>query len=830
MEYKHATILKPENAMKKEEFARLTKERFLYLDGATGSNLVKAGMPSGVCPEAWILEHPAVLLDLQRAYVDAGTDILYAPTFTGNRIKLAEYGLGDRIREINTELVALSKKASGGKAYVAGDLTMTGKQLAPMGPLDFEELIDVYKEQIRILTDAGADLLVVETMMSLQETRAALIAAKETCDLPVMCTLTFEEDGRTLFGSDPETCAVTLESLGADAVGANCSTGPDKMAEVIRKMAQSVSIPVIAKPNAGMPSLASDGSTYYDMKPEEFAEGGKLLAEAGASILGGCCGTDPDYIRGLVTETKDLDLPKHERKEGIRVLTSERKTFSFGLDDPFIVVGERINPTGKKALQAELREGKLDMVTRFTEEQEEAGAKILDINVGMGGIDEKDMMKKVLAEVTTLTSLPLSIDTSPAKVLEEGLRRYPGRALVNSVSAESAVMEPKLAIARKYGAMIILLPLSDEGLPKTFEEKIKNLETILKRAYELGFRKEDIVVDGLVSTVGATPDAALQVLRTVRYAKEKGLATTCGLSNISFGLPERIFVNTAFLTMAIEAGLTMAIMNPSQDLLMNAAFASDLLGNKEGADVNYIERIEKSEITIVGKKEASALPAKEASPAQGASDSGSDILFQDVLKGNRRAVKEHTEEALKSGKNPEELLNGSLMKAIDEVGRLFNSGKYFLPQLISSAEAMKLSIEVLEPRLKKDESEGEKPVIVMATVKGDIHDIGKNLVCLMLKNHGFDVIDLGKDVPREEIIDAAVKNNASIIGLSALMTTTMSEMKKVVELAHEQGVKAYIMVGGAVITPEYAEEIGADAYSEDAADAVVVAKRLLNME
>ncbi len=827
--------------MKKAEFTKLAAERILILDGATGSNLVKAGMSAGVCPEAWILDHPDVLISLQKAYADAGSDIVYAPTFTGNRIKLKEYGLTERIREINKELVMLSKKAVEGRALVAGDLTMTGLQLKPMGPLDFEELIGVYKEQIGILAEAGADLLVVETMMSLQETRAALIAAKETCDLPVMCTLTFENDGRTLFGSDAETCAIVLESLGAAAVGANCSTGPDKMAEVIKSMTSAVKIPVIAKPNAGMPSLDRDGNTVYTMDADTFAKESEALFDAGATILGGCCGTAPDYIAKLKEASKARSVPLRKVASGIRYLTSERKTLRFGLDDPFLVVGERINPTGKKALQAELREGSLEMVTRFTGEQEEAGASILDINVGMGGIDEKEMMLKVLEEVTMLTSLPLSIDTSPASVLEAALRRYPGRALVNSVSAESAVMEEKLSIAKKYGAMIILLPLSDAGLPGSAEEKLDNLKFLRNKAHEHGFSDEDLVVDGLVSTVGATPEAALSVLSAIRYAKSEGLATTCGLSNISFGLPERSFVNTAFLTMAIEAGLTMAILNPSQELLMNAAFASDLLMNKQGADVRYIDRISQSTLSVVSKKQEASASGAKGGPekASGAKDTNTssgqspdkegDVLYEDVLKGNRRAIEDHTRAVLRDQKSAEEILNGSLMKAIDEVGRLFNSGKYFLPQLISSAEAMKLSIAVLEPHMKVSETEGEKPVIVMATVKGDIHDIGKNLVCLMLKNHGFEVIDLGKDVDREVIIETAISRNAAIIGLSALMTTTMAEMKSVVKLAKERGVKSLIMVGGAVITPEYADEIGADAYSSDAADAVVTAKRLLGL-
>lgn len=810
--------------MNKAEFKELTSNRCVLLDGATGSNLVKAGMSAGVCPEMWILNNPEAIINLQNAYIESGSDIIYAPTFTGNRIKLKEYGLSDDIVKINTELIKLSKSIANGRAYVAADITMTGLSLKPTGPLDFEELVEVYKEQIKILDNAGADLIVVETMMSLQETRCALIAAKEVSELPVMCTLTFEEDGRTLYGSDARTCAIVLESLGADAVGVNCSTGPKKMAQVVKAMSEVVNIPIIAKPNAGLPSLDADGGTIYDMSAEEFVKEAQYLIEAGATILGGCCGTTPEYIKLLKNDVVNKSLPKRDYTKK-RYLTSERKTLEFTLDDPFIVVGERINPTGKKKLQEELRNNCLDLVHQFVEEQEEKGAAILDINVGMGGIDEKQMMLKVLEDVSLLTSLPLSIDTSPTEVLEVALRRYPGRALVNSVSCESALMEKKLQIAKKYGAMIIVLPLSDEGLPKSLDEKITNIKTVLNRAFELGFTKEDIVIDGLVSTIGANKNAAKEVLETIDYAKSNYLATTCGLSNISFGLPERSLVNTAFLTMAINHGLTMAIMNPSQDMLMNAAFSADLLMNKETSDIRYIERMNSLEEVVTGPV------VKKKAVNEGKSDSLSnnekDVLYLDVLKGNREGILAHTKEELEKGTKPEEILNNSLMKAIDEVGRLFNSGKYYLPQLISSAEAMKTSIDFMEPLMEKHDSDSNSAVIVIATVKGDIHDIGKNLVAMMLKNHGFMVHDLGKDVPREDIIDAAIKYNADIICLSALMTTTMSEMKKVIEFAKANNLNSKIMVGGAVITQEYADEIGADAYSKDAADAVEVAKRIL---
>ena len=434
--------------MTREQFRNLFENRILVLDGATGTNLMKAGMPMGVCPEQWILEHPQVMIDLQAAYIEAGSNIVYAPTFTANRIKLEEYGLEDRIESMNKELVAISKQAvvkAGCRGYIAGDITMTGKQLAPMGNLELEELIDVYKEQIRYLAEAGVDLLVVETMMSLAETRAAVLAAKETCDLPIMATLTFNEDGRTLFGTDPGTAVTVLQSLGVDAIGANCSTGPDEMCEVIAAMKEYANVPIIAKPNAGMPEIV-DGETVYAMTPEEFAEAGQKLIEAGAGIVGGCCGTTPEHIMALARTVKGMEVPEISTQKR-RILTSERKLVEIDLDGPFMVVGERINPTGKKKLQAELREGSLDLVLEMAEEQERLGAQILDINMGMNGIDEKEMMLRVIKEVSAMVNLPLCIDSSHVDIIEAALRNYPGRALINSISMEQPKMDLLLPMA-----------------------------------------------------------------------------------------------------------------------------------------------------------------------------------------------------------------------------------------------------------------------------------------------------------------------------------------------------------------------------------------------
>lgn len=817
--------------MTKKEFREFVNKGPIILDGATGTNLMAAGMPIGVCPEAWILEHKEVLLNLQRGYVEAGTNIVYAPTFTGNRIKLEEYGLADRITEINTELVRLSREAVGDKALVAGDMTMTGQQLFPLGELMFEELVEVYKEQASILDKAGADLFVVETMMSLQECRAAVLAIKEVSDKPVMVTLTYNEDGRTLYGTPPEAAVVVLQSLGVDVIGINCSTGPMEMIEPVKIMAEYATIPILAKPNAGLPELV-DGETVYRMTPEEFAEAGAALVEAGAAIVGGCCGTTPEHIAALTAKVKGMELIA-PLKSHRRILSSERKAVEIDLDGNFLVVGERINPTGKKKLQAELREGRLDLVRNMAMNQESNGAAILDINMGMNGIDELQMMKKVIYEVSSTVDCPLCIDSSHVDVIEEALKIYPGRALINSISLETEKMEKLLPVAAKYGAMFILLPLSDAGLPQNIAEKKAIINEIYDKALDLGMSHTDIVVDGLVATIGANANAAVECFETIDYCKnEKKLPTICGLSNISFGLPERGYVNTAFLTMAINRGLTMAIANPSQDLLMNAAFASDMLLNRPSSDIRYIEHMNKfteknAQFETIRVNKAAASGDAASGEGRVSTELSENPVFKAVLKGSKETIISEVDKALADGAEPDAIINDYLIPAINEVGELFNSKKYFLPQLIGSANTMKEAIDYLEPQMERKSAGGDMPTLVIATVEGDIHDIGKNLVVLMLKNYGYNVIDMGKDVKCEDIVDLAIKEDAAIIGLSALMTTTMMRMKDVVELCKEKGCKSKVVIGGACITQSFADEIGADGYSKDAADCVKLVERLL---
>ena len=805
--------------MTRTEFRQLIEKRIVFIDGATGTELQKKGMPAGVCPEKWIIDNPDAIRELQAAYYAAGSDIVLAPTFTASRIKLAEYGLEDNLVEMNRQLVRLTRSVAGDNGLVAADISMTGKQLFPLGDLMFEDLVDCYKEQVAAILEEGVDLFVVETMMSLQECRAAVLAIKETCDLPIIVSLTFNPDGKTLYGTSPDTAMIVLESMGVDCVGMNCSTGPEDMLSLVKEMAAVANIPIIVKPNAGLPEL-EDGKTVYKMGPKEFTDACVKLYEAGASLFGGCCGSTPEHIKELVSRLKDM--PQHSFKnEPLRVVTSERKNTWIDLDGPFMVIGERINPTGKKKFQETLRNGSLSMVVDFAREQEEKGANILDVNMGMNGIDEKQMMLDSIYEVTSAVDLPLCLDTSHVDVMEAALRIYPGRALINSISAEEPKMQDMLKLAKKYGAMFITLPLSGAGLPKDINEKKQHINTVLTAAESMGLRKEDAVVDVLVQTVGAEGTAGLQCFETIEYCKnELGLPTVCGLSNISFGMPNRPFVNTTYLTIAVSKGLTMAIANPSQQMLMYCAAAADTLMNKPGALEKYasLPVVEQAVGTAAGKpgaKEAGGDAGVELSP-----------VAECVVKGKKEQIVTEIQSLLDSGVDPQVIIEEHLIKGINVVGDLYDKKKYFLPQLIAGANAMEIGMKHIEPLLASEDSES-KGTIVIATVEGDIHDIGKNLVALMLKNYGYNVIDLGKDVPAAEIIDKAVEVDADIIGLSALMTTTMMRMDDVVKLAKEKGCRAQIIIGGACINESFKDEINADGYSADAADCVKLVANLL---
>lgn len=807
--------------MTKKEFKKLFNYRIIILDGGMGTLLQKAGMPEGVCPEKWSAQNRKLITDIQESYIKAGSDIIYTPTFGANPIKLAEYGLSGEAFELNKILAEFScslasdirSRSSGKKTLIAGDISSCGSLLDPFGSIGFEEAVENFKTQVKGLLAGGVDLFVIETMMDLQEARAALIAIKELCDLPVMVTMTYE-GSRTLMGSDPVSALVTLQSLGADAVGCNCSSGPAEMVDLIRQMKPYAKVPLIAKPNAGKPRL-ENGRTVFDMDPESFAAYAEALVEAGANAIGGCCGTTPEYIRKLTEAVAGLKPVKHERKP-YSLACSNRRTVEIHQDLPFAVIGERLNPTGKKALKEALVNGDMDHVSDLAREQVEAGAVLLDVNAGVPGINEKEILANMVTAVCNAVDAPVLIDTSNAEALEQALRIYPGRAVVNSISGEKEKIERILPLAKKYGAMFVLLPVDDSGVPETAEERIEIIKDVYAEAKKLGFTKEDILVDGLVMTIASKSESALETLKVISWCKNRFRAnTTIGLSNVSFGLPSREQINSAFLSMAIACGLTTAILNPNNRQMMQSVKACDALSARDKNALSYIGQYS----DMVGKSDKPAAPIQK----------GPKSIYEAVINGDAASAAELARQALISGKHSRLIMDDELIPAIKKVGELYESKKYFLPQLIKGAEAMERAMEVILPELKKDSGNSgmNKGKIVIATVKGDVHDIGKNIVAMLLRNYGFNVIDLGKDVEAARIIDAAKTNNADIIALSALMTTTMNQMPKVMSIMKEEGLTCDMMVGGAAVDNNFAESFGAY-YANDAYIAVKLAESLIN--
>ncbi|MFA7230601.1 MAG: homocysteine S-methyltransferase family protein [Victivallaceae bacterium] len=801
--------------MKREDFRKLIENKIVILDGATGTELIKRGMPQGVCPELWALENPQAIIDIQRQYLQAGSDIVYVPSFGGNCCKLNEFGIAGRLAEINRELARISREAVKDRGgYTFGDLAPTGNFVEPVGNVKFEDAVNVYKEQVMALLEGGVDGFVIETMLDIQETRAALLAVKESCDLPVIISMTFEPGGRTLTGNDPLAALITLQALGADAFGCNCSTGPADMVLLMRKLKPYATIPLMAKPNAGLPKLVN-GATVFEMNPEAFGAAASELVGAGANIIGGCCGTTPEHIRSLVEQAAKW-RPEPPEITAISALSSSAGYSFIGQGKPLTVIGERINPTGKKNLQEELRQGKLRIVEQFAAEQATAGASVLDVNMGLSGINEKQMMVEAIKKLSQSSQRPLCIDSTDSETVEAALRIYPGRALVNSISAEKNRLEKILPIAAKYGAMIIVLPVSDDGIPETAAERSEVVENIFAEAQKYGYKKADIIVDALVMTVSSNQSAAKETLDLIEWAsREFCTNTVCGLSNVSFGMPERKWINLAFLCMAVGRGLSAAIANPATDMMMNLIAATDVLSGRDTKARRYIERFGTGQGTTAIK----ALPGKELPPAE--------KVFNCVLNGEDQNIADCIDLALKAGKTPKELVDNSLIPAINRVGELYDRKEYFLPQLIMSADAMRKGFEALEPYLAENRAgEEKKAVVVIATVEGDIHDIGKNIVALMLRNYGFDVVDLGKDVAAGKIIAAVKERNAKIVGLSALMTTTMVNMEEVIALAKSEGLTdVKFMIGGAVVDQNYATQIGAS-YAADAMESVRIAQKL----
>lgn len=784
-------------------------------DGAIGTMLQNAGMKPGDCPELLNVTNPELVQKVHRAYFEAGSDIIETNTFGASKIKLAEYGLSDRMEEINRAAVQNVKIASGGKVKVAGAMGPTGGFIQPLGELDFDDVYQNYLEQAKVLAAAGADYILIETCIEIQEMRAALLAAKDACNLPVICQLSFSEDGRTVTGTDPQSAAVILSAMGADVIGANCSLGPEQLVPIVRELAENCSCPISIQPNAGMPHLV-DGKTVFPMMPEDFGKWAPELVKAGATFIGGCCGTTPEHIRAIKKALEGVTEPVRKAPSENLALASRSKTVFIGRDLPTRLIGERINPTGRKKLAAEIKNGSFISVKREAIEQTQAGAQILDVNMGVAGIDQAQAMKKAVTEISQLVNTPLAIDTSDAKALEAGLKAYPGRALINSVSAEPDRLKYFIPLAKRYGAAILCLPLSDEGIPKTGAERLEVAQKIIAEAKKYGLKDSDFLLDALVMTIAADKDACNEVLETLRLYRENiGAPATMGLSNISFGLPNRPLINSTFFAMCLAAGLDAPIMNPYDDSMQNALSAASALLGKDPNGRDY-------SLTHSGQN----VPVAKAKTAVSSGDIIEDIKNA-IISGEKEAIADMVEQALNDGHKPNEITDKALSAAMNVVGKDFGAKKIFLPQVMLSAEAMREAFLKIKERIPAD-SANDKGKIVIATVKGDIHDLGKNIVAALLENNGYRVIDLGKDVDKETIVEAARENNADMIGLCSLMTTTITQIDEVIAELKKSGFKAKVMIGGAVVTREYADKVGADAYAADGVEAVELAKKLID--
>ena len=784
-------------------------------DGAIGTMLQNAGMKPGDCPELLNVTNPELVQKVHRAYFEAGSDIIETNTFGASKIKLAEYGLSDRMEEINRAAVQNVKIASGGKVKVAGAMGPTGGFIQPLGELDFDDVYQNYLEQAKVLAAAGADYILIETCIEIQEMRAALLAAKDACNLPVICQLSFSEDGRTVTGTDPQSAAVILSAMGADVIGANCSLGPEQLVPIVRELAENCSCPISIQPNAGMPHLV-DGKTVFPMMPEDFGKWAPELVKAGATFIGGCCGTTPEHIRAIKKALEGVTEPVRKAPSENLALASRSKTVFIGRDLPTRLIGERINPTGRKKLAAEIKNGSFISVKREAIEQTQAGAQILDVNMGVAGIDQAQAMKKAVTEISQLVNTPLAIDTSDAKALEAGLKAYPGRALINSVSAEPDRLKYFIPLAKRYGAAILCLPLSDEGIPKTGAERLEVAQKIIAEAKKYGLKDSDFLLDALVMTIAADKDACNEVLETLRLYRENiGAPATMGLSNISFGLPNRPLINSTFFAMCLAAGLDAPIMNPYDDSMQNALSAASALLGKDPNGRDY-------SLTHSGQN----VPVAQAKMAVSSGDIIEDIKNA-IISGEKEAIADMVEQALNDGHKPNEITDKALSAAMNVVGKDFGAKKIFLPQVMLSAEAMREAFLKIKERIPAD-SVNDKGKIVIATVKGDIHDLGKNIVAALLENNGYRVIDLGKDVDKETIVEAARENNADMIGLCSLMTTTITQIDEVIAELKKSGFKAKVMIGGAVVTREYADKVGADAYAADGVEAVELAKKLID--
>ncbi len=785
-------------------------------DGAMGTLLQAQGMPSGVSPEVFGWHKPEAIRAVHRAYLEVGAQILTTNTFGANRYKL-DAGLD--VVACNRRMAEHARQVAGDRAWVAGSVGPTGHFVRPMGDLDFRDLVQAFAEQVQGLVQGGVDFILAETHFDLAEIRAVAVAVRETCDLPLGLSMTFESGG-CLTGTSPLTFVDTIQNMGVDLVATNCSAGPDQFRDVLQAMAPRLATPLMVIPNAGLPVL-ENGATVFRMGPQEFAEKTAALVQLGARIVGGCCGTAPEHIRALAGAVQGMSssAPRPARSECM-VLTSRTRSVPLGLEQPVVLIGERINPTGKKQLTAELQAGGFTTALEFAGQQIDMGAAVLDVNVGAPMVTEREVLPALVQTLISRHQTPLCLDSSDPEAVRAGLDAYPGSVLVNSISGEPGRMELLAPLCKRYGAPCILLPLEGRDLPVTAKDRIAVIERMLAQALDMGLPKRLLLVDVLALTVSSKAEAARACLETIDHcARELGLPTVYGLSNISFGLPARALLNSTFLAMSMSHGLSACIANPGSPRLREILDAGEVLLARDPQAGHFIAGYGQWKPEQGG----TAGPGRDASKTpERARD-----LHTAVLRGDKESVLSLVDQALARGDAPFDIVNKSLIPAITQVGERYERREYYLPQLILSAETMQLAFERLRPLLMEQEGEVRRPVVVMATVEGDVHDIGKNIVNLMLRNHGFEVVDLGKNVPALDIVKAAAEHGAALIGLSALMTTTMVRMRETIDLVREQGLLCKVMIGGAVITEDFSRTIGADGFATDAVAAVRLAERLV---
>ena len=785
------------------------KDHVTYLDGGMGTLLQKRGLQPGELPERWNVSRPDVIVEIQKAYFDAGTNIICTNTFGANSLKFDDEELEALIRAaVENARKARDLSVGTQEKFIALDIGSMGKLLKPYGDFEFEDAVEVYAKTVRIGAACGVDLVYIETMNDSYDTKAALLAAKENCDLPVFVSNAYGEDGKLMTGATPAAMVAMLEGMHADAIGANCSLGPKQLKGVVEEYLAYASVPVLLKPNAGLPR-SENGQTVYDVFPEEFSDTMREFVQAGVRIAGGCCGTTPDYIAATVAKTKDLSpveiVPKN------RTLISSY-THAVEFKDSPILIGERINPTGKKRFKEALRNNDIDYILGEGLTQQEKGAHVLDVNVGLPEIDEVEMLKKVSFELQSIIDLPLQIDTTNVTAMETALRRYNGKAMINSVNGKEEVMREIFPLVKKYGGLVVCLTLDEDGIPTEAQKRVEIAKHIIEVAKEYGIDKKDLIFDTLAMTVSADSHAALATLQSLNVIKHQlGCHTSLGVSNVSFGLPNREIITAAFFSLAMENGLSAAIMNPNSAEMMKSYFSFRALHGLDDNCTDYIENIGKYASVAAAPTQAAGPSAEGAKDAEFQSD-----LQRAIVKGLKEQAASLTIERLKT-EEPLDIVTSQIIPALDVVGKGFEKKTMYLPQLLMSAEASQCAFEQIKNKMATSSSGSvSRGKFVIATVHGDIHDIGKNIVKLILENYGFDVYDLGKDVPPETVVDVVVEQHAPLVGLSALMTTTVPAMEETIKQLRERAPWAKVIVGGAVLTQEYADSIGADYYAKDA--------------